>query len=90
MVSGVRVDISSPLRSYTAGAKHVEASGTTVGAILDDLNQQFPGIRFRIVDEQGVIRQHMKIFVDADLTRDLTTLVSESNVVTLMHALSGG
>lgn len=86
----MNVSIPTPLRSYTGGAKQVEASGSTVAEVLADLDQQFPGIRFRVIDEQGALRQHMKIFVDADSVADLATPVTEQTVLTLMQALSGG
>jgi molybdopterin converting factor small subunit len=84
------VRIPTPLRSYTAQAKEVDASGTTVDEVLLDLDRQFPGFRFRMVDEQGRLRQHMKVFVDTDMVRDLTTDVTKATEITLMQALSGG
>jgi sulfur-carrier protein len=85
----MRVRISTPLRSYT-NASEVEATGATVDDVLHDLDRQFPGIRFRVVDEQGRLRQHMKVFVDQEITRDLTLDLADYREVTLMQALSGG
>jgi sulfur-carrier protein len=85
----VRVRIPTPLRSYT-GAAVVDAEGSTVAAALEDLDRRFPGIRFRMVDEQGRLRQHMKVFVGADMTRDLSTAVPDGVELTIMQALSGG
>ena len=86
----MRVRIPTPLRSYTAQQTTVEAQGATVAELLADLDRQFPGIRFRMVDEQGRLRTHMKVFVNQDATRDLTTLVRGTDEVTIMQALSGG
>jgi molybdopterin synthase sulfur carrier subunit len=86
----LRVRIPSPLRSYTAQSSAVEASGATVDEVLRDLDRQFPGLRFRVVDEQNRLRKHMKIWVNEDACRDLSTAVSEQDEVTLMQALSGG
>ena len=86
----MNVRIPTPLRSYTAQAAVVSAAGGTVDEVLVDLNRQYPGLRFRVVDEQGRLRSHMKIFVNKDLVRDLTTAVSADDEVTLMQALSGG
>jgi molybdopterin synthase sulfur carrier subunit len=86
---GVNVRIPTPLRSYT-NAAHVEATGATVDEVLVDLDRQFPGIRFRVVDEQGRLRTHMKVFVGDEMTRDLSTPLDGSEEVTLMQALSGG
>ena len=71
----MKVVIPTPLRSYT-GDKVVEATGTTVAEVLDALDRQFPGIRFRVVDEQGRLRTHMKVFVGDDMTRELATPLS--------------
>ncbi len=86
----MRVRIPSPLRSYTDQRADVEADGATVGEVLADLDRRFPGLRFRVVDEQGRLRRHMRIFVNEDGTRDLSTAVAPTDEVTLMQALSGG
>lgn len=86
----MNVRIPSPLRSYTGDRALVTATGATVGDVLGDLDRQFPGLRFRVVDEQGRLRRHMKIFVSDEATRDLTTVIGDDDDVTLMQALSGG
>lgn len=86
----MRVRIPTPLRSYTGQVSTVEAAGATVGEVLVDLDRQFPGLRFRVVDEQGRLRQHMKVFVNEDVVRDLATPLGPTDEVTLMQALSGG
>jgi molybdopterin converting factor small subunit len=86
----MRVRIPTPLRSYTAQQAVVDADGSTVDALLVDLDRQFPGLRFRMVDEQGRLRTHMKVFVNQDSVRDLTTPVDPADEVTIMQALSGG
>jgi sulfur-carrier protein len=88
--AGVKVRIPDPLRSYTNREKVVEADGGTVEAVLADLDRQFPGIRFRMVDEQNQIRKHMKVFVNDDAVRDLATPLRPDDEVTIMQALSGG
>ena len=88
MTTSVR--IPSVLRSYVSGASRVDAVGTTVADLLADLERQFPGLRFRLVDEQGRLRQHMKVFVGDESVRDLDTPVPDDTEVTLMQALSGG
>jgi sulfur-carrier protein len=84
------VRIPTPLRSYSAKAGRVEATGTTVDEVLHDLDRQFPGLRFRVVDEQNTLRKHMKIFINDESIRDLTAPVAPTDEVTLMQALSGG
>ncbi|MFN8105281.1 MAG: MoaD/ThiS family protein [Acidimicrobiia bacterium] len=84
------VRIPTPLRSYTDGRAVVTAEGATVGEVLDDLDRRHPGIRFRMVDEQGRLREHMKVFVNLAAVRDLRIVVEDSDEVTIMQALSGG
>jgi sulfur-carrier protein len=84
------IHIASPLRSYTKGAPHVEADGATVRDILADLDRRFPGMRFRMVDEQDRIRQHVRVFVNAREARQLSELVRSGDEVHLVCALSGG
>ena len=86
----MKVRIPDPLRSYTQQQKLVEADGDTVAALLDDLDRRYPGIRFRMVDEQNRIRRHMKVFVNEESVRDLGTPVTERDEITIMQALSGG
>jgi sulfur-carrier protein len=86
----MRVRIPSPLRSYTDQQANVAAVGQTIDEVLQDLDRQFPGIRFRVVDEQGNLRKHMRIFLNEDIVRDLTTPLDESDLLTLMQGLSGG
>jgi molybdopterin converting factor small subunit len=86
----VKVRIPTPLRSYTDEATVVEADGTTVAELLVDLDERHSGIRFRMVDEQGRLRQHMKVFVNADSVRDLATPITDTDEITIMQALSGG
>jgi len=86
----MQVRIPTPLRSYTGGDKVVDATGSTVDEVLVDLDRQFPGLRFRVVDEQGRLRTHMKVFVAQESVRDLTTPIDGLEEITLMQALSGG
>jgi len=86
----MKVRIPTPLRSYTAQESSVDARGLTVADVLVDLDRQFPGIRFRMVDEQDHLRKHMRVFVNDEAIRDLTTPVTTTDVVTIMQALSGG
>jgi sulfur-carrier protein len=84
------VNIPSPLRSYTQGAPSVSAQGATVEQVLADLERRFPGMRFRMIDEQDRIRQHIRIFVNTKGVDYLTAPVAHEDVVHLICALSGG
>lgn len=85
----MRVMIPSALRSYTE-AGHAEAQGATLAALLDDLERQYPGIRFRMVDEQGRIRRHIRIFINGSQSHDLAEKLSAADEVIIAQALSGG
>ena len=85
----MRVTIPSPLLSYT-NRREVTAVGTTVDAVLRDLDRQFPGIRFRMVDEQDCLRTHMRVFLDAEEVRDLGVALDSSRTLHIVQALSGG
>ena len=85
-----RVLIPNPLRSYTAEAPVVNADGSTLEGIVADLDRRFPGIRFRIIDEQGRIRRHIKFFVNGAQAPDLSPRLSNSDEVMIVCALSGG
>jgi molybdopterin converting factor small subunit len=85
----MRVALASALRSYTQNREHVAASGATVDELLHSLDASFPGIRFRIVDEQERIRVHIRIFVNRELA-GLRTELHEGDDVQILCALSGG
>ena len=85
----MRVTIPSPLLSYT-GRREVQAEGSTLSAVLVDLDRQYPGIRFRMVDEQDRIRTHMRVFLDADELRELESPLPATATLHIVQALSGG
>jgi molybdopterin synthase sulfur carrier subunit len=85
------VRVPGLLRSYTGGAETVElAAVPTLAAALDALDRQFPGLRFRIIDEQGAIRPHIKLFVDGALARHLAVPLTGGSELMIVGALSGG
>jgi len=81
---------------WTCIARHlphiyaVEAAGRTVADLLDDLDRQYPGIRFRMIDEQDAIRPHMRIFVNGEQVSGLDVALEPSDEVHILQALSGG
>lgn len=85
-----QVLIPSQLTSYTDGATRVAAVGATVGAVLDDLDRRFPGLKFRVVDEQDRVRRHMRIFIGQRETRSVTQALGEADELLIFGALSGG
>jgi len=85
----MNVLIPGALRSYTRGAE-VQAEGATLLALFDDLDRQFPGLRFRVVDEQAQLRANMRIFVNGLGVRDLRHALRPQDFVAIVQALSGG
>lgn len=85
----MKVLIPSPLLSYT-GRQWVEGNGVTLAELLADLDRQYPGLRFRIIDEQERMRGHMRFFVNGEQTFDLNHPLRPTDEVQLVQALSGG
>ena len=85
----MNVLIPGALKSYT-GASRVTAAGDTLAAVLFDLDRRYPGLRFRIIDEQDRIRPHMRIFVGDEQLRALSHPVNGRDEVVIVQALSGG
>jgi len=85
----VKVLIPSALRSYS-GSSETQACGATVGELLHDLDRRYPGIRFRMVDEQDRIRPHIRIFVNGTQASALSLPIAKTDEVFIVQALSGG
>jgi molybdopterin converting factor small subunit len=85
----MKVLIPSALRSYTERGE-TEANGATLADLLVDLERRYPGIRFRIIDEQDRVRRHIRIFVNGEQARDLAQPLAATDEVIIVQALSGG
>lgn len=85
----MKVLIPSSLLSYTKTSK-VEARGATLTELLADLDRQYPGLRFRVIDEQDQMRGHMRFFVNNEQVFDLAHALHPTDEVYLLQALSGG
>lgn len=86
----MRVLVPGPLRSYTHDAATVDAGGDTLAELVGDLDRRYPGIRFRVIDEHGRIRQHIKFFVNGAQARDLSPRLAGDDEVMIVCALTGG
>ncbi|MEX0941393.1 MAG: MoaD/ThiS family protein [Pseudomonadales bacterium] len=84
------VMIPSQLQAYTGGASRVTASGETLGDVLENLDEVYPGIRFRMLDEQDRIREHIRIFVSGEPATTVELVLEEHDEVQIVGALSGG
>ena len=85
----VKVLIPGALRSYTRDAQ-VEAVGDTLDWLFADLDRRYPGLRFRVVDEQNQLRPNMRVFVNGVGVRELRHALQPDDFVALVLALSGG
>ena len=89
----VRVRIPTPLRKFTGGAEEVGIGAATIGAAIEDLERQFPGIKERLCDEQGRVRRFVNIYVNGDDIRFLNSLetpVKDGDEVSIVPAIAGG
>ena len=85
----MKVLVPTALRSYTDAAQ-VEAAGATLLALFADLDQRYPGLRFRVVDEQQRLRPNLRIFINGHGVRDLAHPLQPDDFVAIVLALSGG
>jgi len=86
----MKVLLPSPLASYTANRREVEAAGATLAELFEDLDRRYPGLRFRVIDEQDAIRPHIKVFVNREQAPSIARALSPSDEVLVVAALSGG
>jgi MoaD family protein len=89
----IEIRIPTILRSYTGGAKSVEASGQTLAAVMDDLDARHPGIKARLVTDAGALHRFVNVYVndeDVRFTGSLDTAVKDGDSVTILPAVAGG
>jgi len=86
----VTVHIPTALRSYTKQKSEVAAEGQTLAEVMSALDRRYPGLRFRIITEQDMIRQHIRIFVNEEQARDLSLVLRPDDQIYIICALSGG
>jgi len=85
----MKVMIPGPLLSYTKKGE-VEATGATMTDLVADLDRQYPGLRFRVIDEQDSMRPHIRFFVNGEQVFDMTRPLRPTDAVHIVQALSGG
>jgi len=85
----LKVHIPTPLRSYT-NQSGVEAEGATLAELFADLERRYPGIRFRVINEQDEIREHIKIFVNQTIAENLLVPLHSDDSIHIIAAISGG
>jgi molybdopterin synthase sulfur carrier subunit len=88
----VSVSIPTILRTYTDGAKRVEAEGTTLADLITDLNTRHPGIGDRLLDA-GQLRRFVNVYKNDEDVRflgGLSTPLVDGDAVTVLPAVAGG
>jgi molybdopterin synthase sulfur carrier subunit len=89
----VTVRIPTPLRRLTDGQDKVSVDGATLGDIVGSLETQFPGIKERLCDESGEIRNFVNVYVNGEDVRFLEGLNSETksgDEISIVPAVAGG
>jgi MoaD family protein len=89
----IEVKIPTILRTYTDGAKSVEASGGTLSALIDDLDAGHPGLKGRLVTDDGGLHRFVNVYVndeDVRFTGSLDTELKDGDSVTILPAVAGG
>jgi molybdopterin synthase sulfur carrier subunit len=89
----VRVRVPTPLRKFTQGADEVDAQGSTMRALVEDLERNYPGIKERICDETGKVRRFVNVYVNGDDIRflqNLETDVKDGDSISIVPAIAGG
>ena len=89
----VSVRIPTILRTYTNGESQVSAEGGTLSEVIDNLDASYPGIKGRILDEQGAIRRFVNVYIGNDDVRfidGVETQTAEGAQVSVIPAVAGG
>lgn len=87
------VRIPTPLRRLTNGQDKVDVEGDSLGGVIDAMNEQYPGIRERICDDQGQLRNFVNVYVNGEDVRflqGLETPTSAGDEVSVVPAVAGG
>jgi MoaD family protein len=89
----IEVKIPTILRSYTGGAKVVEAKGDTLSALIDDLDANHNGLKGRLITDEGALHRFVNVYVndeDVRFTGSLDTALKDGDSVTILPAVAGG
>ena len=87
------VRIPTPLRKLTHNQEEVAAAGATIGALIADLEKNYPGIKERLCDEKGQVRRFVNIFQndeDISFLQNLDTPVKDTDEISIIPAIAGG
>src|SRR5689334_24839094 len=88
-----KILIPTPLRPYTDKQDSVDAAGTTVGELLDDLTRRHAGLKAHLYNEQGKLRSFVNVYVNDEDIRYLqkeATPVNAADTVSIIPSVAGG
>lgn len=89
----VKVRIPTPLRKLTNEQELVEVAPGTVAAAIKELQEKFPGIQERLVDDVGQVRRFVNVYVNEEDIRFLQnndTVLKDGDEVSIIPAIAGG
>jgi molybdopterin synthase sulfur carrier subunit len=89
----IKARIPTPLRKLTGEKGEVEAEGKNIQDLIDALGEKFPGLRDRLLDEQGEVRRFVNIYVNEEDIRFMQgkeTLLKDGDIVSIVPAIAGG
>ena len=87
------VRIPTPLRKMTNGQAKVEVDSTVLGELVEKLNSEFPGLKDRLVDEEGELRYFVNIYLNGEDVRfmdGLKTATSDGDEISIVPVVAGG
>ena len=90
---GVMIRIPSPLRRITGGQDRVEVEGSTLSETINGLEDKFPGIKARLLDETGELKHFVNVYVngeDVQFLQGLNTPITSTDEISIVPAVAGG
>jgi MoaD family protein len=89
----IEVRVPTILRPYTNGQKAVTGAGDTIADLLSDLDTSYPGIRARLITEDGSLHRFVNVYINDEDVRFLGALdakLGDGDTVTILPAVAGG
>ena len=89
----IKVRIPTPLRRLTKNEPEVEAQGSSIQSIIEDLESNYPGLKERICDEKGNVRRFVNLYLNDEDIRFLdgiATAVKDGDEISVIPAIAGG
>ncbi|MFQ5455288.1 MAG: MoaD/ThiS family protein [Nitrospirota bacterium] len=90
---GITVRIPTPLRKLTDGKGELEAAGTNISEIIEDIENKYPGLKERLYDQNGNIRRFVNLYVNEEDIRFIdgkNTFIKDGDEISIVPAIAGG